>query len=149
MMQVATALILILAANTSFADFPRLSSILARDRFLPRQLANLGDRLVFVNGIILLALLSGLLIYIFKASTHSLIPLYAVGVFVSFTLSQSGMVRKWWRERGRGWAVAGKVNEGHWAPALPPPPLLLVHARLRLTLRGRGAPIDAGGGPPA
>jgi len=101
--QAATAMILILAANTSFADFPRLSSILARDRFLPHQFANLGDRLVFANGIIVLAVLSGLLIYIFGADTHSLIPLYAVGVFLSFTLSQSGMVRKWWRERGRGW----------------------------------------------
>jgi amino acid transporter len=101
--QAGTAMILILAANTSFADFPRLSSILARDRFVPHQFANMGDRLVFANGIILLAVVSGLLIYIFGADTHSLIPLYAVGVFLSFTLSQSGMVRKWWRERGRGW----------------------------------------------
>ena len=110
MIQVATAMILILAANTSFADFPRLSSILARDRFLPRQLANLGDRLVFANGIIVLALLSGILIYIFRASTHGLIPLYAVGVFVSFTLSQSGMVRKWWTERGRAWLTSLLFN---------------------------------------
>ncbi len=144
--QAATALILILAANTSFADFPRLSSILARDRFLPRQLANLGDRLVFANGIILLAALSGLLIYLFEASTHSLIPLYAVGVFVSFTLSQSGIVRKWWRERGRGWthsilfnlagAVAtalvlvvvavAKFAQGAWIVALLIPGLVLL-----------------------
>jgi len=108
--QAATALILILAANTSFADFPRLSSILARDRFLPHQLTNLGDRLVYANGIILLAVLSGALIYAFDARTHSLIPLYAVGVFLSFTLSQSGMVRKWWVERGRGWARSFSVN---------------------------------------
>jgi hypothetical protein len=103
MMQAGTAMILILAANTSFADFPRLSSILARDRFLPHQLMNLGDRLVFANGILVLGLLSGLLLYVFSASTHALIPLYAVGVFLSFTLSQSGMVKKWWTERGRGW----------------------------------------------
>ena len=108
--QAGTALILILAANTSFADFPRLSSILARDRFLPHQLANLGDRLVFANGIIVLAILSGLLIYVFNADTHSLIPLYAVGVFLSFTLSQSGMVRKWWVERGRGWMRSFAIN---------------------------------------
>ncbi|MGH2405274.1 MAG: APC family permease, partial [bacterium] len=108
--QAGTALILILAANTSFADFPRLSSILARDRFLPHQLANLGDRLVFANGIIVLAVLSGLLIYVFNANTHSLIPLYAVGVFLSFTLSQSGMVRKWWVERGRGWTRSLAFN---------------------------------------
>ncbi|MGH2401002.1 MAG: APC family permease, partial [bacterium] len=101
--QAATALILILAANTSFADFPRLSSILARDGFLPRQLSNLGDRLVFANGIIVLALLSALLVFIFRADTHSLIPLYAVGVFLSFTLSQSGMVKRWWTRRGPGW----------------------------------------------
>lgn len=101
--QAATALILILAANTSFADFPRLSSILARDGFLPRQLSNLGDRLVFANGIIALALLSALLVFIFRADTHSLIPLYAVGVFLSFTLSQSGMVKRWWTHRGPGW----------------------------------------------
>lgn len=103
LMQAGTAMILILAANTSFADFPRLSSILARDRFLPHQLMNLGDRLVFANGIFLLALLSGFLLYLFDADTHRLIPLYAVGVFLSFTLSQSGMVKKWWTERGPGW----------------------------------------------
>lgn len=103
LMQAGTALILILAANTSFADFPRLSSILARDRFLPHQLTNLGDRLVYANGIVVLAILSGFLLYLFDASTHSLIPLYAVGVFLSFSLSQGGMVKKWWTERSRGW----------------------------------------------
>jgi hypothetical protein len=108
--QFATALILVLAANTSFADFPRLSSILARDGFLPRQLANLGDRLVFANGILLLALLSGGLVVIFRASTHALIPLYAVGVFLSFTLSQAGMVRHWWRLRTPGWTHSLIIN---------------------------------------
>ncbi|OLD24578.1 MAG: hypothetical protein AUJ04_08935 [Acidobacteria bacterium 13_1_40CM_3_55_6] len=98
LVQATTAAILILAANTSFAGFPRLSSLLARDRFLPRQLANLGDRLVFSNGIVLLAVFSGGLVWAFRGDTSRLIPLYAVGVFLSFTLSQAGMVVHWWRE---------------------------------------------------
>ncbi len=98
LVQATTAAILILAANTSFAGFPRLSSLLARDRFLPRQLANLGDRLVFSNGIVLLAVFSGALVWAFRGDTSRLIPLYAVGVFLSFTLSQAGMVVHWWRE---------------------------------------------------
>jgi amino acid transporter len=96
--QATTAAILVLAANTSFAGFPRLSSLLAKDRFLPRQLANLGDRLVFSNGIVVLAVFSGLLVWAFRGDTSRLIPLYAVGVFLSFTLSQAGMVVHWWRE---------------------------------------------------
>lgn len=99
--QAATAAILVLAANTSFADFPRLSSLLARDRFLPRQFANRGDRLVFSNGIIILAIFSGVLVIAFGGDTSRLIPLYAVGVFLSFTLSQSGMVVHWLRERSK------------------------------------------------
>jgi len=97
--QAATAAILVLAANTAFADFPRLSSLLARDRFLPRQFANRGDRLVFSNGIVILAIFSGVLVIAFGGDTSRLIPLYAVGVFLSFTLSQSGMVVHWLRER--------------------------------------------------
>ncbi|MBI4842678.1 MAG: APC family permease [candidate division NC10 bacterium] len=96
--QAATAMILLLAANTSYADFPRLSSILARDGFMPRQLSNRGDKLVFSNGILILAGLSILLLIFFRGSTHALIPLYAVGVFLSFTLSQAGMVRHWLKE---------------------------------------------------
>jgi amino acid transporter len=96
--QAATAIILYLAVNTSFQDFPRLSSILARDGFMPRQMANRGDRLVFSNGIIILAGLSIVLLVVFQGSTHALIPLYAVGVFLSFTLSQAGMVRHWLKE---------------------------------------------------
>jgi amino acid transporter len=95
--QATTALILVLAANTSFADFPRLASLLARDRFLPRQFATRGDKLVFSNGIIILAVFSAVLIVAFRGDTSRLIPLYAVGVFLSFTLSQSGMVRHWWK----------------------------------------------------
>ncbi|HEY8205366.1 MAG TPA: APC family permease [Pyrinomonadaceae bacterium] len=95
--QATTALILVLAANTSFADFPRLASLLARDRFLPRQFATRGDKLVFSNGIIILAVFAALLVIAFGGDTSRLIPLYAVGVFLSFTLSQSGMVRHWLR----------------------------------------------------
>ncbi len=96
--QVATALILFLAVNTSFQDFPRLSSILARDGYMPRQMANRGDRLVFSNGILILAALSIVLLVLFRGSVNALIPLYAVGVFLSFTLSQAGMVRHWLKE---------------------------------------------------
>jgi amino acid transporter len=109
-LQAATALILVLAANTSFADFPRLSAILARDRYLPRQLTNLGDRLVFANGIIALAFLASSLVVVFGGQTHRLIPLYAVGVFLSFTLSQAGMVRHWHREGRQGWRWKAAIN---------------------------------------
>src|SRR6185312_4718661 len=98
-LQAATAAILVLAANTSFADFPRLASLLAADRFLPRQLASRGDRLVFSNGVLLLALFASILIVIFKGNEQSMLPLYALGVFISFTLSQAGMVVHWKRLR--------------------------------------------------
>ena len=110
MIQAATAVILLLAVNTSFAGFPMLASIMARDRFLPRQFASLGDRLVFSNGILILAGLSCLLLVIFGGSTHALLPLYAIGVFTAFTLSQTGMVRHWWKERGVRWQVSAFVN---------------------------------------
>jgi amino acid transporter len=103
LLQILTAGILVLAANTAYADFPRLSSIVARDGYLPRQLANRGDRLVFSNGILVLAVMSSALIIAFGGITTALIPLYAVGVFTSFTLSQSGMVRYQLRERQPGW----------------------------------------------
>ncbi|HBT20766.1 MAG TPA: amino acid permease [Peptococcaceae bacterium] len=99
--QLFTMLILILAANTSFADFPRVCSLLSRDKFLPRSMAARGDRLVFSNGIIMLAVLASLLIVIFRGTTHALLPLYAVGVFTSFTLSQMGMVIHWLNLRDR------------------------------------------------
>ena len=101
--QAATASILLLAANTSYADFPRLSSLLAYDRYLPRQLAILGDRLVFSNGIVGLSLAAIFLIIAFHGETHHLIPLYAIGVFLSFTLSQSGMVLHHLRLREPHW----------------------------------------------
>ncbi len=108
--QAATAAILVLAANTSFADFPRLSSLLARDRFLPRQFANRGDKLVFSNGIIILAVFSGVLVVAFGGDTSRLIPLYAVGVFLSFTLSQLGMVRRWQTTKSPRWKKSIVVN---------------------------------------
>lgn len=98
-LQFATLFILSLAANTAYADFPRLASLIARDGYLPRQLTNLGDRLVFSNGIITLAVTASILIILFDAREHNLLPLYAVGVFISFTLSQSGMVIHWLKEQ--------------------------------------------------
>jgi len=110
LVQGVTMLILVLAANTSFADFPRLASLLSRDRYAPRQLTTQGDRLVFSNGIVMLGGLAALLIVLFRGETHALIPLYAVGVFISFTLSQTGMVRHWLVERGPGWRWRLAIN---------------------------------------
>jgi amino acid transporter len=101
--QIVSMLILILAANTAFADFPRLAFFMARDGYLPRQFGNRGDRLVFSNGVVILAVVAIVLVILFHGSTHALIPLYAVGVFTSFTLSQSSMVRRWLRTRPEGW----------------------------------------------
>jgi hypothetical protein len=123
----ATTVILIMAANTAFAGFPRLSALLAADGFLPRQLAYRGSRLVYSRGIVALALVASLLIFIFRASVTALIPLYAIGVFLSFTLSQLGMAHRWWKighlepgeevkERGStltyesGWRVKTLIN---------------------------------------
>jgi hypothetical protein len=108
--QLATMLILVLAANTAYADFPRLASILARDRYLPRQLMNQGDRLAFSNGIVGLSVFAAMLLIVFRGDTHALIPLYMIGVFVSFSLSQAGMVVHWRRLRGRGWRASAAVN---------------------------------------
>jgi len=109
-LQLTTALILALAANTSFADFPRLSSFLARDGFMPRQFGFRGERLAFTTGIIALSGLAILLLIVFDASVTALIPLYTVGVFVAFTLSQSGMVRRWWHRREPGWRLGLVIN---------------------------------------
>ena len=108
--QVATAAILILAANTAFADFPRLSSILATDRFMPRQLMNRGDRLVFSNGVVILSVFASLLVVVFRADLNKLIQLYLVGVFMSFTLSQLGMVVHWRRAKEPGWRRSIVIN---------------------------------------
>jgi amino acid transporter len=149
--QVATAAILILAANTAFADFPRLASILATDRFMPRQLMNRGDRLVFSNGVLILSILAAILIVVFKADLNRLIQLYLVGVFVSFTLSQSGMVVHWLRSKERGWrrsivinafgavltavvlcvVIATKFMEGAWIVVCATPLLMLLMRNIR------------------
>jgi amino acid transporter len=110
MVQAGTMLILVLAANTAYADFPRLASILARDRFLPRQFMNQGDRLAFSNGILGLSAFAAVLLIAFHGDTNALIPLYMIGVFVSFTLSQSGMVVHWWRLRSPHWQFSAVVN---------------------------------------
>jgi amino acid transporter len=110
LLQGATALILILAANTSYADFPRLAFLLAKDRYLPRQLASRGDRLVFSNGVLGLSLAAMFLIYLFEANTHHLIPLYALGVFLSFSLSQGGMIVHHLRRRSPGWPLSLAFN---------------------------------------
>src|SRR3954465_3840119 len=124
MLQYSTLAILVLAANTAFADFPRLSGILANDGYMPRQLAARGDplafskrilpargdRLAFSNGIIALGVIAGIIIWIFAGQTNALIPLYAVGVFICFTLSQAGMVMHWLRSREPGWKRKALLN---------------------------------------
>ena len=108
--QYSTFAILVLAANTAFADFPRLSGILANDGYMPRQLAARGDRLAFSNGIIALGLIAAVIVWIFGGQTNALIPLYAVGVFICFTLSQLGMVMHWLRSRAPGWKWKAALN---------------------------------------
>jgi amino acid permease-like protein len=109
-LQAATMLILVLAANTSYADFPRLASILATDGFAPTQFTHRGDRLAFSNGIIVLTLIAMALVVMFGGNVFRLIPLYAVGVFLSFTLSQAGMVIHWRRHRDPGWHLRAFMN---------------------------------------
>ncbi|HEX2025548.1 MAG TPA: APC family permease, partial [Actinomycetota bacterium] len=109
-LQAFTALILIVAANTAYQDFPRLSAILAGDRFMPGQFKNRGDRLVFSNGVIVLSGLAAILVWIFNAQVSELIPLYLVGVFTAFTLSQAGMVRRWMRVREGKWRRNAVIN---------------------------------------
>jgi amino acid transporter len=150
-LQFATAAILTLAANTAYADFPRLSSIIAADGYLPRQFANRGDRLVFSNGIVFLALAASALLIAFGGLTNALIPLYAVGVFTSFTLSQAGMVIHHLKERERGWrrsmvingvgsvatlvvtviVAATKFTSGAWIPLVVVPLIIFVFVRIK------------------
>jgi hypothetical protein len=109
-LQYTTFAVLVLAANTAFADFPRLAGILANDRYMPRQLAARGDRLAFSNGIVALAAVAMLLVWLFHGDTNSLVPLYAIGVFVCFTLSQAGMVVHWRTTREPGWLWKARLN---------------------------------------
>ena len=150
LLQYATFALLVLAANTAFADFPRLAGILANDRFMPRQFSARGDRLAFSNGIIALALIAMLLVVLFKGNTNALVPLYAIGVFVCFTLSQAGMVVHWLRSREEGWRwrmllnglgavataavalvqVATKFTEGGWIVCLIIPLIILLLVKI-------------------
>ncbi len=168
--QAATALILVLAANTSFADFPRLSYFLARDGFIPRQFGTRGDRLVFSNGILILGGTAAMLIVLFGGETHALIPLYAVGVFISFTLSQASMVRRWLTRREQGWwwrwwlnavgaattglvtlvIAATKFSHGAWIVVLLIPILVTAFLMVRRHYREVAGQLslDGYGGPP-
>jgi amino acid transporter len=165
LIQAATMLILVLAANTAYADFPRLASIVARDRYLPRQFMNQGDRLAFSNGILVLSAFAAILIIAFHGDTQRLLPLYMIGVFISFTLSQAGMVLRWRKTRdparrmgafinGFGAVVTGivliivavtKTHEGAWIVLLLIPTIVALfkatrrhydHVAAQLTLRG-------------
>ncbi len=150
-LQFATAAILTLAANTAYADFPRLSSIIAKDGYLPRQFHNQGDRLVFSNGILFLAIVAGALLVAFGGLTNKLIPLYAVGVFTSFTLSQAGMVKHHLRLKEKNWRsgvainavgsvatfivlliVAGtKFTSGAWVPLVVVPLIIVIFTAIK------------------
>jgi amino acid transporter len=168
--QFSTMLILAVAANTSFAGFPRLAAILAKDGFLPRQFMGLGDRLVFANGIISLSVATGILIIIFGGTSHLLIPLFAVGVFLAFTLSQAGMVRHWWRDRAKNmrWlpkaiingfgAIAtfatllivgiSKFREGAWIIVLLIPIFVITFRRIQQHYQNVGKQLSLRGLPP-
>ena len=165
-LQAATAMILVLAANTAYADFPRLCSIIARDGFLPRQLVNRGDRLVFSNGVLGLAIGAAILLVAFGGVTNALIPLYAAGVFTSFTLSQAGMVRRFWRLRQPAWhvrltiavvgtattglvlviVVVSKFTSGAWIPVIVIPLVVMlfrgIHRHYQRLSRELHAPLD-------
>ncbi len=150
-MQISTFAILILAANTAYADFPRLASIIGRDGFVPRQFANRGDRLVFSNGIVFLSAIAGMLIVAFDANVSALIPLYAIGVFTGFTLSQAGMVVHHRRLKEPNWrrslafnavgsvatgiiacvVVVSKFTQGAWVPAVIIPLLVGLFTMIR------------------
>lgn len=167
--QTSTMLILAVAANTSFAGFPRLAAILAKDGFLPRQLTGLGDRLVFANGILSLALATAVLIVLFGGDSHSLVPLFAVGVFLAFTLSQTGMVVHWVRERGPGWVWKSVINgigmlatavtvgvigvskflEGAWLTIFMIPAIVLVFFRVQRHYREVARELSLNGLPPS
>ncbi len=170
LIQFSTMLILAVAANTSFAGFPRLAAILAKDGFLPRQFTGLGDRLVFANGIVSLSVATGVLIIIFGGTSHLLIPLFAVGVFLAFTLSQAGMVRHWWRDRTNNlrWLPKAFINalgalatfatllivgiskfrEGAWIIVLLIPIFVVAFRRIQLHYQNVGKQLSLRGLPP-
>ncbi len=167
--QVATMLILAVAANTSFADFPRVTAILAGEGFLPRQLTGLGDRLVFANGITLLSAATAVLIVVFGGDTHALVPLFAVGAFLAFTLSQAGMIVHWRRQRGPRWQLKSMINglgalatgaalivigiskfaEGAWITVFVIPLMVTIFYRIRGHYRNVGQQLSLRGLPPS
>jgi len=169
LIQISTLLILAVAANTSFADFPRLSAILATDGFLPRQFAGLGDRLVFSKGIVALSFATGLLIIIFGGASHALIPLFAIGVYLSFTLSQAGMVVHWIREKSSGWHLKTSLNgfgavataltvlvvgfskflEGAWITIILIPLIVIIFLRIRTHYKEVAGELTLSGLPPS
>ena len=169
LVQASTMLILTVAANTSFADFPRVASFLAQDGFLPRQLGNLGDRLVFSNGILLLAAGTAGLIIAFGGDTHALVPLFAIGAFMAFTFSQSSMVKHWWRERGPNWQIKaaanlagalatgatlvivaiGKFSQGAWITILVIPGMVFIFLKIHSHYNAVGKQLSLRGLPPS
>jgi amino acid transporter len=168
LIQISTMLILAVAANTSYAGFPRLAALLATDGFLPRQFAGLGDRLVLANGITFLSVAAGALIVVFGGDTHALVPLFAVGAFLAFTLSQAGMVLHWQREQGQGWLSKATLNglgalatgvalivigsskfaQGAWITVLVLPLLVLTFLRIRAHYRQVAEQLTMEGFPP-
>ena len=169
LVQISTLMVLAVAANTSFAGFPRVAAIMAKDKFMPRQLFNLGDRLVFQNGIFLLSGLTALLIILFKGDSHALVPLFAVGAFSAFTLSQFGMVFHWIRNKEKGWLLNAVINalgalvtaftliivsiskftQGAWISLIIIPALVFIFIQIRKHYQHVSAQLSMHGLPPS
>lgn len=168
LVQFSTLAVLAVAANTSYAGFPRVAAILAQDKFMPRQLFNIGDRLVFQNGIILLSGLTAVLIIGFNGDSHALVPLFAVGAFTAFTLSQAGMVIHWFRVKEKGWQIKAVINglgalvtflalmvigvskflEGAWISVLVIPGFVFLFLKIREHYRNVSKQLTMHGLPP-
>jgi len=169
LVQFSTLAVLAVAANTSFAGFPRVTAILAKDKFMPRQLFNVGDRLVFNNGILLLIILTAVLIIAFNGESHALVPLFAVGAFTAFTLSQAGMVIHWVRLKEKGWQIKAAINglgalvtlvtlfvigvskflEGAWISVLVIPGLVFLFLKIRENYQHVSRQLTMHGLPPS
>jgi hypothetical protein len=169
LVQFSTLAVLAVAANTSFAGFPRVAAILAQDKFLPRQLFNIGDRLVFKNGILLLSALTAFLMIAFNGDSHALVPLFAVGAFTAFTLSQAGMVIHWVRLKEQGWRIKAFINglgatvtgfalivigiskflEGAWISVLVIPGFMWIFLKIRTHYLGVSEQLTMRGLPPS
>ncbi len=169
LVQISTLAVLAVAANTSFAGFPRVTAILAKDQFMPRQLFNLGDRLVFHNGIYILTGFTAILIVLFNGDSHALVPLFAVGAFTAFTLSQAGMVVHWFRSKEKDWQVKAFINGlgamvtgitlmvigiskfmgGAWISVIVIPATVYLFLKIREHYRNVGKQLSMGGLPPS